>query len=166
MKASIKNPDEVTKADRHVFQKSEKPRNKRSKNEEIIQAIIEKDRQKGDDIAILEAEMLAAGSDHDEDFQPLLPDLSGLDKGLASNNDWKDVDSDQILGAEEDSLDGHDLIGDPNISAIGPPFDSENKKCENANGTSSKFKNKTKLNCTVPKNMAGFWNDSKRLNLK
>lgn len=169
-KLSAKNSDRAAKADGSVFQQSEKPRNKRIKNEEIIQAIIEKDRQKGDDIAILEAEMLAAESDHDEEeFQPLLPDLSGCGKEIANNVDWKDVDPDLLLATNE-LMDDCDLMGDPNISAICPPFDSgsKNSKCrdENINGTSSKLKSKAKLNCTVPKNMAGFWNDSKRLNLK
>lgn len=155
----------------NVFLKSEKPRNKRSKNEEIIQAIIEKDKRKGDDIAVLEAEMLAVETDpEDEEFQPLLPDLSGIDKDHANNVDWNDVDSDQLLEAEEELMDDHDLIGDINISKICPPFDSESKNSkgwdEHLNSNSSKLKSKTKLNWTVPKNMAGFWNDSKRLNLK
>ena len=120
---------------------------------------------------MLEAEMLAVGSDHDEEeFQPLLPDLSEFEKWLINSNHWKNVDSEQLLGAEEELMDDQNLIDDPNISAICLPLNSEGKKSkwdnENLNGTSSKLKSKAKLNCTVPKNMAGFWNDSKRLNLK
>ena len=99
--------------------KSEKPRNKRTKNDQLIQAILDKDKRKGDDIAVLEAEMLAVETDpEDEDFQPLLPDLSGIDKDHVNNVDWNDVDSDQLLGAEEELADDRNLIGDPNISAI------------------------------------------------
>jgi len=107
--------------------KSEKPRNKRSKNEEIIQAIIKKDKQKGDEIAVLEAEMLAVEADPDDEFEPLLPDLSGCDKEHADKVDWRDVDSDQLLDAEEELIEDHGLISDPNISAICPPLDSESK---------------------------------------
>lgn len=132
--------------------KSEKPRNKRSKNDEIIKEIIEKEKRNGDDIAMLEEELLAVEMDHDEEhFEPLLPQINEDSRGADGNHQWGDVDSDQLLNVYDSFSEDPDLNDDPNIPSFCPPldFDAEDRKRKNSHeqvgGSPLKSKNKVKL---------------------
>lgn len=110
-----------------VIKTSENPNKRKSnKNEQRLLEIIKKNKSKGmDDIDKLEEEIMAVEDEHVYD-KPL-PDanVNSTENGKNSNQDWNDVDSEDVMNVHDSFVKDEDLSNDPNIPSNVPKLDSD-----------------------------------------
>jgi hypothetical protein len=131
--------------DHHMdaIKKSDKPI---KAQEETIQKIIEKNKGKEDpEFVQLEQELMGS------EFQPLLPGLE--DSNIKTKNQqWKDVDTEDLSKAHESFTVDNDLANDPNIPDTCPKLDSElNFKSSVSDYNSRNFNKNSKAKNSIKK---------------
>lgn len=117
----------ISTEDDFIIRKSENPNRKRSKNEERLLEII-KIKSKGmDDIDKLEQQMLAEEMENEEsEFLKPLPQLGDHSvERVKRHQKWDDVDSDELMNAQDSFIKDNDLSNDSRIPSNLPPFDPD-----------------------------------------